>query len=388
MILPRFPFPLEKGDKLRAFHQIKTLSEQHEIYVFCITSDKPTVEMMQALSPYCKEIRWYQPSRIEIAANIFRVIRSRKPLQNAFFVFRKAKQKLREYIQDIHPDHLFFQLVRMVDYAEHSTRIPRTLDYQDAFSYGMLRRAECAKFPIKVLFKSEYTRLKRAETEAFDKFEYKMIISETDRVLIEHPKRDEILIVKNGIDLSFFKPDPNVPKTADLLFVGNLSYPPNVEAMRILLKEIMPRLLDKNPSVKLLIAGANPSQKWFTYPSANVQILANPKDIREAYRAAKIFVAPMVLGTGLQNKLLEAMAMKLPCITTPLANSGLQATPNTEVLIAETAREFVDRILYLQHHPEVCEQLSEHAFEFVSKSFSWKNEIKKWIDKTSEIQAR
>jgi glycosyltransferase involved in cell wall biosynthesis len=205
-----------------------------------------------------------------------------------------------------------------------------------------------------------------------------MIISSFDRTFIEHPERDQILIVKNGIDLDFFKADPTIEKTVDLLFVGNLEYPPNILAVNILLEKVMPKLIEKNPHIKLLISGANPQRSWLKHQSPNIQILANPKDIREAYHAAKIFVAPMMLGTGLQNKLLEAMAMKLPCITTPLANTGLQATENKEILIAKTPDEMITHILFLQNNPSVCFQLSEQAFEFV-KSFSWEKELEKWM---------
>jgi glycosyltransferase involved in cell wall biosynthesis len=388
MILPRFPFPLEKGDKLRAFYQIKTLSKQHDIYLFCITSVKPTVEMLDVLSPYCKEIRWYKPSKTEILFNLLKIIFTKKPFQNAFFVFKKAKQNLHQFVNDVRPDHLFFQLVRMADYASENILVPKTLDYQDTFSLGMLRRAEQEKYPVKWLYNSEYRRLKRVETLASDTFEYKMIVSEADRKCIDHSKRNEILIVKNGIDLDFFNPNSNAPKTADLLFVGNLSYPPNFQAVNVLLEKIMPKLIKKNPSVKLLIAGANPPQKWLKHQSLNVHILPNPKDIREAYNSAKIFVAPMLIGTGLQNKLLEAMAMKLPCIITPLANLGLQAEPNKEVLIAETADVFVEKILYLQNNSDVCKQLSERAFEFVSNTFSWKNEVEKWLNEISKIPVK
>lgn len=383
MILPRFPYPLEKGDKLRAFNQIKILSKYHDVFLFCITSKKPTIKAIQALTPHCNEICWYRSGRFEILINIFHAVFTRKPLQNSFFVFKNAKQKLQSFIDEIQPNHLFFQLVRMADYAECNTDIPKTLDYQDAFSLGMLRRSEYAKFPLKQLYGAEYKRLKHAETKAFDKFDHKMIISESDQTQINHPKRGEILIVKNGIDLDFFKFDPNVQKSADLLFVGNLSYPPNVQAVTILFDEIMPKLRQKNPSVKLLIAGANPPRKWFKYLSENIEISANPKDIRKAYYRAKIFVAPMMSGTGLQNKLLEAMAMKLPCITTPLANSGLGATPETNVLIAETADDFVKQIVRLQHDPNVYHHISEHAFNFVN-TFSWKNELEKWSCKISE----
>ena len=388
MILPRFPFPLEKGDKLRAFHHIKTLSKQHDVYLFCIASQKPTDEALQALSPYCQEIRWFQPTKISVLWNIFRLMFCKKPWQNAFFVFGNAKKKLQNFIADVSPDHLFFQLVRMSDYADVNTKIPTTLDYQDAFSLGMLRRAKQAKFPKNIVFKSEHRRLKTAETKAFDKFDFKMIISEADRESIHHPKRDEILIVKNGIDTDFFKPNPNVPKTADLLFVGNLSYPPNVQAVQFLLEKIMPKLHAKNPDLKLLIAGANPAKKWFRYESKNIQILANLNDIRDAYWRAKIFVAPLFSGTGLQNKVLEAMATKLPCIVTPIANSGLQATTNNELLIAEAADEFVEQILHLHNNPSVCEQFSERAFTFATQRFSWENELEKWQSKTSKIPVK
>ena len=383
MILSRFPFPLEKGDKLRAFNQIKALSEKHQVYVFCITSKKPTSEMIQALSPYCKEICWYQSSKMKILLNLFRVMLNGKPWQNAFFVFKKAKKKLQEFVHEIRPNHVFVQGVRMADYAK-KIDIPKTLDYEDAFSVRMLRFAGDTKnLMYRIVYKSAYRRLKRAETKMFDNFDYKLIISEADRTFINHPKRDEILIVRNGVDLDFFKPDSDVPKTADLLFVGNLTYPPNIQAVDFLVNKIMPKLLQKNTSIKLLIAGANPPQAWQKHQSENVQILVNPKDIRDAYNATKIFVAPMMTGTGLQNKLLEAMAMKLPCITTSLANLGLQAKPNSEILIAETADEFVNQILYLQNHPDVCQQLSEQAFEFVSQSFSWKKEVEKWVNKIS-----
>ena len=230
MILSRFPFPLEKGDKLRAFNQIRILSEQHDVYVFCITSKKPTTDMIQALSPYCKEICWYQPSKVEILASIIRTVWSKKPLQNALFVFKKAKRKLHEFVHKIQPNHVFCQGVRVADYAKE-INIPKTLDYEDAFSLRMLRFAEQTSFPKNCVYEIAYRRLKTAEAKAFDDFDYKLIISEADREFINHSKREEILIIKNGVDLDFFKPNSSVPKTADLLFVGNLTYQPNIHAV-------------------------------------------------------------------------------------------------------------------------------------------------------------
>ncbi len=222
---------------------------------------------------------------------------------------------------------------------------------------------------LKPLFREEFKRLLKYEHLIFDYFEGHTIISEEDRKWILHEKRDEISIVSNGIDTEFFKPKQMVDKKFDLIFVGNMSYAPNVEAVKYLVSEILPLL---NPQTKLLIAGASPSKEVVKLASNQVTVSGWVEDIRDAYKNAKVFVAPLFIGTGLQNKLLEAMSMELPCITTSLVNNSLKGKNGTQILIANTALEFSEKISFLLLGESKRREIGENARVFVKENYSWK----------------
>ena len=134
-------------------------------------------------------------------------------------------------------------------------------------------------------------------------------------MLIAHPERNQISVVPNGIDTVFFRRQKPVDSSSSasptLLFSGNMSYPPNVDAAVQLVKHILP--LVQTPNVRVLIAGTQPVPAVLRLASEQVEITGWIPDIREAYGQADVFVAPLRIGTGQQNKILEAMAMELPC---------------------------------------------------------------------------
>lgn len=370
-MLSRIPYPLEKGDKLRAFNQIKQLSKNHEI-ILCALNSIRKVDKQKAfaeLQPYCRSVNFIDiPSRVR-AINIIKVFFSGLPFQTGYFFSWKASRKIKSLIKEYNPDHLYGQLVRVAPYLM-DIPITKTLDYQDAFSHGMKRRKERVFFPVNLILNMEYKRLTRFESRVFDVFDNKTIISEQDRDMIKHSKNHEIQVIKNGVDFNSFKPVPT-KKKQDIVFCGNMNYPPNVDAAAFLVKEIMPLVWKQNPDVTLLLAGANPGRKVKRLAQEKVKVSGWMEDIREAYLTSRVFIAPMRIGTGLQNKLLEAMALKIPAITTPLANAALHAVPEEEILIGESAKTLADNLLALLASEEKQNQLANKAFLFVQKNFSW-----------------
>src|SRR5690606_29011651 len=139
---------------------------------------------------------------------------------------------------------------------------------------------------------------------------------------------------------SFFQFEP-ITKDVDLVFVGNMNYPPNIEAITYLNNELLAELKGS----KLLISGASAAKtiQQIANNNPNIELTGWVDDIRTSYARGKIFIAPMFIGTGMQNKLLEAMAMGLPCITTPLANNAIQAEHHTNILVAETKEAFLQQ---------------------------------------------
>ena len=202
---------------------------------------------------------------------------------------------------------LFGQLLRVAEYLRHKN-IAKTIDYQDIFSYGMKRRADIASALTRPIYSMEYRRLSRYEAAIFDDFDVKTIISEPDRALFPHPRRDEILVIPNGVDHEFFKPRQE-EKRYDVVFTGNMSYAPNVNAVDYLANEILPLVWKTLPGTTLYIAGATPDPKVKKAASDRVIVSGWLDDIRDAYAQSRVFIAPMRIGTGLQNKLLEAMSM-------------------------------------------------------------------------------
>ena len=371
VLLPRIPFPLEKGDKLRAFNQIKQLARHNEI-VLCALNDNPKVseqDAFRALQPYCQSISFIKITKPQILLGLIRAFCKGLPMQCGYFFNRKAAKKIDTLIAKHKPDILYGQLLRVAEYIRHKD-LPKAIDYQDIFSYGMKRRADIASFVTRPIYNMEYRRLCRYEAAIFDDFDVKTIISEPDRVLFPHEKRDEILIIPNGVDHDYFKPQEQ-EKKYDLVFTGNMSYPPNVNAVEYLANEILPIVWKTQPDVKMYIAGATPDPRVKKYASERVIVSGWLDDIRDAYAQSRVFIAPMRIGTGLQNKLLEAMSMRLPAITSPLANASLGAKTNEEILVGSNAEEMAQHIITLLTDKEKAEHLAQAGFDFTNRVYDW-----------------
>jgi len=377
VLLSRVPYPLEKGDKLRAFYQIKELSKNNEI-ILCALNPLRNLDKQKAfreLQPYCRSINFIDLPWYGIIWNMKKAFLKGIPIQSGYFYSCRAKRKIKKLVEEYKPDHIYCQLVRTAEYFIKSD-IPKTIDYQDVFSYGLKRRYNKANWLFKPFFKMEYKRLLKYENKVFDSFDNKTIISYPDQKLIDHPEREKIHIIPNGVDHDFFSPMER-KKEYDLVFAGNMAYPPNVDAANFLVKEIMPIVWKEKPDSKVLLAGASPDRRVLALKSEKVVVSGWMDDIREAYASARVFIAPMRIGTGLQNKLLEAMSMKIPSITTKLANDALKAKDQQEVLIGNDAKSLAKNILKLLEDAEFYAKLAENGFQFVNTEYSWEESTAK-----------
>ena len=382
VLLSRFPYPLEKGDKLRAYNQIRQLSRNHEIHLCALNDIHLKNESIKALQPFCKSIHVLNLSKFAVIWNIILAYFTGKPLQVGYFYNLPTQRKIDQLLNEIQPDHIYCQLLRVAEYVRKKN-IPKTLDYQDVFSKGVDRRKKSSPFYMKPLLRLEYKRLCKYEKELFDDFDNKTIISYPDRDFIPHPERNKIVVVTNGVDTDYFKP-VETEKKYDLIFTGNMGYPPNVNAAVFLAKEILPLIHKSLPGVMLVLAGASPHAQVLELKGEKIEVTGWVEDIREYYAGSRIFIAPMLIGTGLQNKLLEAMAMKIPCITSPLANNALGAKIGEEIMVGQNAKEFAGLVVDLLNHPQKAAILAEKGYEFVHRNFNWEaatNKLEELITK-------
>ncbi len=371
----RFPYPINKGDKLRSFHQIKELSKQNDIYLISLSEIKVPKSSIKQLDKYCKSVHVYHISLINRIFNLLKTLINNRPFQVNYFYHHKIQKKINSNISVIKPDHIFCQLVRTALYVRDEHSIPKTLDYMDALSKGLERRIKISKFWQKPFVKMEWQRMKRFENLAFEFFNNHIIISSSDRNEIAHINNKNIEIIPNGIDANYFQ-KIITDKIYDLIFIGNLSYVPNIEAAKFISKKIFPLLQEKVPNIKILISGSNPSKKVLRLSNKNIKVTGWVDDIRETYCSGKVFFAPMALGSGLQNKLLEAMSLGIPCITSNLCNESLGATHMKNIIIGNSVEQYISQILYILSKPELISEIGKNGREFVNKKFSWESSNK------------
>lgn len=368
ILLSRFPYPLEKGDKLRAYHQIKSLSQEFDLILFTMYENQIEAEWYKEIEKYCSEIHLSKITFFSKFLNMTLALFSGKPIQTGYFFRFSAKRKINRLLRINSIKHIYCQLIRTSEYVKNIHHIPKTLDYMDALSFGMRRRIAGQTIFSRWVFRMEAKRLTRYEQQIFDYFENKTIISKQDRDLIAHPDKNQIVCIPNGIDTAFLEEIPK-KESYDFVFVGNMSYPPNIEAVTYIVNEILPAF----PQSELLIAGAlpHPKVKKLAAKDHRVHISGWVDDIRESYLSARVFLAPMMTGTGMQNKLLEAMALGTPCITTSLANNAIEGEHMKEVIVADNKEELINACRSLLNDKNLRDSLSSAGKKFIREKYNW-----------------
>lgn len=198
------------------------------------------------------------------------------------------------------------------------------------------------------------------------------VISQTDKDFIEQfAKKSNIKIIGNGVDTEYYKPI-DFPKENNICFVGSMQYIPNSEAAIYFATKIFPLIKKEIPNAKFKIIGANPRKDLFDAVKGidNIEITGKVEDVREYMKDCKVSVCPVKIAGGIQNKILEAMSMGIPVITTPEGAEGIDE--NESILyIANTNEEYSKKTIILLENQSRTNEKINNGRNFVIKNFSW-----------------
>jgi len=369
VISPRFPYPLEKGDKLRLYYHIKHLSFEHQVVLISLSDNEVKPNDIDHLKEFVTELYLFKLSKFTIAKNLFKAFFSKLPFQVHYFFDKSIKNDILDIIKKENPDIIYNQLIRTAEYTKDLDYF-KVIDYMDSFSEGMRKRIKTSFFPLNILYKAEYKRIKRYESDIFTYFQKHLIISEQDKNIFEKKIREKLIILPNGVNTQYFTP-LKVNKKYDIGFVGNMGYRPNILATMFLAKSILPELKKDNKNIKVLIAGARPAWRVKKLQDKNIEVSGWLEDIRIAYSEIKVFVSPIFTGIGQQNKILEAMAMEIPVITTSTVNNAIGAEDGKNILIADNKDEFYYSISKILHDPILEQSIGEEGRRFILENYNW-----------------
>lgn len=372
IISSRFPYPLEKGDKLRLYHQIKVLSNHADITLISLTDQTVSKADQSELLKYCKSIKIFQRNRFSILTHGMLGFIRGLPAQLSYFFNPEIKKQIHQLFLKEQPDHIYCQLIRAAEYIKDEA-VSKTIDYMDCFSLSSYKRSMRSPWWSKWFWQLESQRLKKYEADIYSSFDHHAIISSNDAESMRLREGRFLTIVSNGISAHYFETLDSL-RDIDVLFLGNLSYFSNVMAVEFIVNSILPCLIRLNQSIQIVIAGTDPNARLIRLVHSapiKVQLVTNIPDTRSIYQRTKVFVAPITLGTGQQNKVLEAIASGCAIVCSKEVCGGLSSI--TQYLSeAESPEDYAQSIqdhLICYDHNKVKK---DEAKASVRHNFDWK----------------
>jgi len=284
ILTSRLPYPLDKGDKLRIYNQMKTLKDHFEVHLFCLHDEISAELDLSFVSYVCTKIYMHELPKGRSRRQVLKSIGGVLPLQVAYFYDKSIVKRISHQLWQLQPDYIHCHLVRMAPYCQDYKGCLKSIDYMDSLVLNDLA-GQYLSSGLKQIFKSsERRRIRAYETLIAQKFDNYFVISERDRACFDESIKNEIALLHNGVDLDYFSLEVAENPRYDLVFCGNLGYQPNIDAVNVLLKEIMPKM----PKVTLAIAGSEADQRIIFDGSHQVHMLGRLADIRTAYRQRDI----------------------------------------------------------------------------------------------------
>jgi len=385
----RIPYPPNKGDKIRAFNELRFLSRHCSVDLLCLVDDPIDLKYALSLQRYCNQVKVFKLNSISAKVRGGLALLAGRPLSSRYFYLKEMQASFDGWLHEREYDAVFCFSSSMAEYvfqseasSKHSSgKSPRlVMDFCDIDSDKWSQYAKDSRYPLSVLYGIESRRL-RAYESRIQRFFHRTVlvsISEAELLRANCPDCENLSVIANGVDHSYFSPPAEVPtigrrnKAPTIVFTGAMNYPVNISGVRWFVRHVWPQILQKYPALNFYIVGSNPvAEVRQLAKEKNIVVTGFVNDIREYYNIADLCVVPLHLGRGVQNKLLEAMAMARATVTTSRANAGVQGKDGEHLLVADTADDFIKAISCLLDDQEQAARLGRAARDFVISYFDW-----------------
>jgi len=379
----RIPYPPDRGDKIRSWHLLRHLSRVARVHLACFADDEvdaahlPTLRA--ALGGRLGEAH-VEVRRIHKAAAGVRALLELRPVSLALFDSRGMHAFVRRTLATGRVDTVFGYSGQMAQFVPRGLSQRFVMDLGDVDSAKFGQYADEGNGPMRWVHRREERLLFAFERETAARADITTFVSEAEAALFRtRTGLPNIRAISNGIDLAFFEPTAAfAPLSADemgrgprLLFTGQMDYAPNIDAVQWFAKEVVSEL----PDARFVIAGRNPTAEVLGLAGERVQVTGAVDDMRAWLAAADVVVAPLRIARGIQNKVLEAMAMARPVIATAAAFEGIEAKRGHELIVADDPGEMVAEIRRLIASPERAAEVGRAARARMELSYSWEQRL-------------
>jgi sugar transferase (PEP-CTERM/EpsH1 system associated) len=383
----RIPYPPNKGDKLRAYQVLSHWAKRHDVFLGCFIDDPDDLEYRDLLRERCAStyfVRLHPKIALLRASAAFL---TNDPLSLTYYRDRGLAAWVRGVMLTERPDCTFVFSSAMAQYALAVSKTHRLImDFVDVDSEKWAAYAATRTFPARQVYRREACELLRFDRRIAAEADANIFVSEPEAELFRRlvPEvRGKVFAIPNGIDANYFSPKnagprPNFTGAPNVVFTGQMDYWPNVDAVVWFSENVLPKLREKFPAAMFYVVGAHPSAAVQALRSRpGIVVTGGVPDVRPYIGHADLVVAPMRIGRGIQNKVLEGMAMGRPVIVTSQALEGIGANPGEHLLLARDSNEFVRSVERLMNLT-FAGRVAAAARKWVLKMTSWADSLEKY----------
>ncbi len=369
----RFPFPPKRGGKIRPFNMIRHLSQNHQVTVCSLARSEAEAEEGRGIAPHCERFE------MGVVSNPIQMLRmvarlpTMEPSSMGYFYSPDLAAKVNALLASEKFDLIFVHCSSVAQYVSHVHDIPKILDFGDMDSQKWLEYVNYKPFPLKAGYWLEGSKMEREEKRLARLFNLCTATTRAEWETLEsYSTGVSTDWFPNGVDADFFKPDGEGYDPDTISFIGRMDYYPNQEAMFRFCEQIWPLLRAKRPEMKLLIVGADPIPAVIKLGELpGVTVTGSVPDVRPYILRSAAMVAPLNIARGTQNKILEAMAMGVPVVSSSIAAGGVDAQGEEHFLVADTPMQYAEAILRLVEQPAERERLSRAGRERMLSHHAW-----------------
>jgi sugar transferase (PEP-CTERM/EpsH1 system associated) len=371
LLSQRIPYPPNRGDKITTWRLVERMKRTHEVRCVAFAHDEADLRAAEELG------RLGVPTvaiPLDLRSRKLRslpLLLTSKPLTLGVY----GSAELQRAVDELAPrsDVGYAYSSSMGAFLEGHPRLRRVMHFAELDSDKWRQYAERTRWPMSAVYAREHRTLLEFERRIARSFDANVLCTPLEQAIFarEIPGAGS-LVLRNGVDLAHYRPRPELAEPGRLAFVGVMDYLPNVDGCIWFVREILPRIRERRRDVRFTIIGARPTPEVLALGSEpGVEVTGFVDDPREHLARASISVAPLRIARGIQNKVLEALAMGLPVVGTTSATQGVEGEPGRDFLLADSVDDSVAAILGLLEDPAAARELGARGRRFVEERYDW-----------------
>lgn len=376
----RVPFPPDKGDKTRTFHQLDHLAHSHAVYCACFVDTPRDARHAETLRRWCVDVAAVPWSKKQGVLRAIKAWPSGAPLTTAVYQDPEMTAQLERWAKAAPFDAAVAFSSSVAPYVLAFPANRRVLDLCDVDSQKWLDYAHEEGLGTAAIYRREGRHLRTYELDCVKRFDATIVITDRERrILAPHGDNPALHVISNGVTLCGGRPAAASTVGPVIGFVGVMDYRPNEQGVCWFVREVWPRVRLEIPGARFVIVGRRPTRRVRRLANvAGVEVTGEVDDPRSHLAGFRVVAVPLQIARGLQNKVLEAMAMRRPVVATPAVASGLLARPGHSILAADSPENFGDKIIELCRFDGLCDKIGDAGYRCVSMFYSWPEALQRY----------